>query len=313
MSTIHVLTEKPVAYDSPDHIQPFGTANDNSINKRFNRKLLRLIPPAEIRLLDIGCSGGGFVKSILDAGGFAIGIEGSDFSQKRKRAEWATIPDNLFTADVTVPFKAVQQSSSTEAEVQIQFNVITAWEFFEHISQQGLPGVVDNILQHLAPNGLVIVSVAPYEDIENGVVLHQTVQPRAWWIAKFQELGLQYREEFMNYFTYDWVRGGPHRASFTLVLSRNNEQPLHIDRLRSLKLFYLPWESCRPFLRYLVGTLRNQWMSLETFLWVVGLLGVIFPVAAPQLAGSVLGGYLILSGMCFLGLAILKAAYLNRR
>ena len=52
-------------------------------------------------LLDIGCSGGGFVRDLLDDGHIAIGLEGSDYSKKSRRAEWAIIPDFLFTADVT--------------------------------------------------------------------------------------------------------------------------------------------------------------------------------------------------------------------
>src|SRR5665213_486259 len=103
--------------------------NDNSVNHAFNRKLFGLLPVASVRLLDLGCSGGAAVRSILEAGGFAIGIDGSDYSQKSRRAEWATIPDYLFTADATAPF-AVKNCSPES----IKFNVITAWEFFEHIA-----------------------------------------------------------------------------------------------------------------------------------------------------------------------------------
>ena len=49
------------------------------------------------------------MKSILDAGGFAVGVEGSDYSQRHKRAEWATIPDHLFTTDATVPFQLSEE------------------------------------------------------------------------------------------------------------------------------------------------------------------------------------------------------------
>src|SRR4051794_1825047 len=128
MATITIETQKPVAYDSPDHIQPVGTALDNSTSRRFNRKLFDYIPPREVRLLDIGCSGGGQVKSILDDGGFAVGIEGSDYSRKKKRAEWATIPGHLFTADVTVPF-TLSEEDGAGGRSPLRFNVITAWEF----------------------------------------------------------------------------------------------------------------------------------------------------------------------------------------
>src|SRR4051812_40605701 len=106
---IVVKTSKPIAYDSPDHITPVGSARDNHLNHEFNRKLYQVFPIDRVRVLDLGCAGGGFVKSILAAGGFAIGIEGSDYSKVRKRAEWATIPDSLFTADMTEPFEVEEQ------------------------------------------------------------------------------------------------------------------------------------------------------------------------------------------------------------
>src|SRR5262249_488147 len=102
-SPMRLETSKPVAYDSPDHLGPVGTANDNTTNPRFNRKLFAYLP--DVRLLDIGCAGGGLVKSIIDDGGFAVGIEGSDYSKQRRRAEWATIPDRLFTADAAGAFR----------------------------------------------------------------------------------------------------------------------------------------------------------------------------------------------------------------
>ena len=92
---ITIETNVPVALDSLDHIHPHGTGWDNSVWPPFNDKLFALTKTP--RLLDIGCAGGGLVKSIIDDGGFAVGVEGSDLSQRTNRAEWATIPANLFT------------------------------------------------------------------------------------------------------------------------------------------------------------------------------------------------------------------------
>ena len=36
------------------------------------------------------------------------------------------------------------------------------------------------------------MSVSPRSDMHDGVELHQTIQPKAWWIAKFQQLGLEH-------------------------------------------------------------------------------------------------------------------------
>jgi Methyltransferase domain len=248
LSKIFIETPKPIAYDSPDHIEPVGTAADNSTSRRFNAKLFRLIPPNEVRLLDVGCSGGGLVKSILDDGGFAVGIEGSDYSLRHKRAEWATIPDHLFTTDATVPFQLSEEAGA--GKTPLQFNVITAWEFFEHIAEEHIAGIVANILRHLAPRGIVLASIAPYEQVtENGVRLHQTVQQKPWWIDTFSKLGLQNRPEIEDYFHFDWVRGAPDDISFPVAFTRKGEEPIHGERLNSLRLWNKPYEFLRSVYR----------------------------------------------------------------
>ncbi len=194
---IEVITEKPVALDSFDHTNPLGTAFDNHWNPKFNHKLYSLTPADEVRLLDLGCSGGRFVRSILEDGGFAIGIEGSDFSKRFKRAEWTTIPKHLFTADATEPFTVRNCSADP-----VQFNILTAWEFFEHIKEGQLWAVVDNIKRHLEPGGYLIGSISSREED-----YHKTVKPREWWYAFFRKLGFSYLgTEVESFFGNDMVR-----------------------------------------------------------------------------------------------------------
>jgi hypothetical protein len=234
VSTISIDTRKPIAYDSPDHLQPHGTAANNTTNPRFNQKLFRLIPAPRVRLLDIGCSGGGLVKSILDDGGFAVGVEGSDYSLKHKRAEWATIPGHLFTADATEPFQ-LSETDESGRRIPLTFNVITAWEFFEHIPEQGLAAIAKNILNHLAPGGIVMASIADYADVVNGVPLHQTIHMRPWWVEAFARLGFDRQEEVEKYFGFDMVRGLPIDApSFTIALTRAGESPEDPRRIHEL-------------------------------------------------------------------------------
>jgi SAM-dependent methyltransferase len=252
MGMITIETRKPVAYDSPDHLHPSGTALNNTTHRRFNGKLLAYIPPNKVKLLDIGCAGGGLVKSILDAGGFAVGIEGSDYSQKIGRAEWATIPDHLFTADATEPFALFEESHAGE-RLPLLFNVITAWEFFEHIAEPQLDGVVANILRHLAPGGIVLASIATYPIVLDGFTLHQTVHEKPWWVAQFARLGLNQSAEVERYFHYDWLRGSPDRSpsfwSFSIALTRAGEAPIDADRLRALTLRNVPYEVARDVYR----------------------------------------------------------------
>lgn len=51
------------------------------------------------------------------------------------------------------------------------------------------------------------MSVSQNEEIINGVVLHQTVQGREWWIKEFSSLGFSHCERQIQYFNTQYVRG----------------------------------------------------------------------------------------------------------
>ena len=205
---------------SPDHFMPWGTKRDNSVNRRFNDKLYRLYPQArELSILDMGCSGGGFVKSCLDDGCLAVGLEGSDFSKRHRRAEWRTIPEHLFTCDVTGSFDLFIEEA--DERKRLLFDVVTCWEMLEHVKESDIARVAANVKKHLAPRGLWITSISELEDFVQGVQLHQTVKPRAWWVDKFTQLGFHHWEPYVRYFNTQFVRGSKYGApgSFHLVLS----------------------------------------------------------------------------------------------
>ncbi len=214
-----LTTAHPVALASPDHTHPRGTMLDNSTNAAFNAKLYAMAPMVKLSVMDLGCSGGGFVKSLIDDGHAAIGVEGSDYSQRAKRAEWATIPDNLFTADITKPFSV--QCDGTPAT----FDVITAWEVIEHIAEADLVEVCSNVRRHLAPGGIWIMSVCPVSEDIDDVRYHQTIQPFIWWLEYFTAEGFDFHGDIVAHFGSDWIRGPWQLAprSFHLVLSLAGE------------------------------------------------------------------------------------------
>lgn len=226
---IRMATEHPVATASPDHVKPWGTARDNSRNQRFNARLTALLD-CELSVLDLGCSGGGAVRSFIEQGCLAVGVEGSDYSANRLRAEWLTIPESLFTADITKPFRLHGAGAAT-----LRFSVVTLWEVMEHIAEADLPAVFANIDAHLAPGGLVILSVSPNADIVDGVTLHQTVRPRPWWEAFFTAIGWTDHPGIIGTFGEDLVRGGANAPdSFHCALSRKGEIPALSARFRHL-------------------------------------------------------------------------------
>ena len=101
------------------------------------------------------------------------------------------------------------------------FDCITAWEVLEHLAEPDLPGLCDNLHAHLAPAGIFIASVCPHGDGPEGVELHQTVRPRAWWEAFFTEQGFRLDPDLVRWFGNDWIRGPQQGApgSFHLILS----------------------------------------------------------------------------------------------
>jgi hypothetical protein len=217
---------KPLAEDSPDHLVPRGTKVDNSRNPFFNQKLYSLLPGHRLKILDLGCSGGGFVKSCIDDGHMAIGLEGSDYSKQLRRAAWGLIPKNLFTCDVTAPFQLSVHEDKAEAESPITFDVITAWELLEHLPTDRLAQFCANVDRHLKPRALWIVSISDVEDRMGQVVYHQTVQSQEWWTDRLRLYGFQNHPSLVKYFGKDWVRGPFQNAhSFHLVMSRLDEPP----------------------------------------------------------------------------------------
>ena len=197
-------TDRPIATESPDHKWPRGTAFDNSTNRHFNLKLYSYFNHRpDLRLMDLGCSGGALVKSLLEDGYTAVGLEGSDWSRKLRSGEWDTCPHHLLTCDITSRFRVLNRAGEA-----MTFHCITAWEVLEHIPTEKLSTLIDNISHHLEPDGIVVVSVdtAPDSNPVTGAVYHVTLQPKNWWLEQFARAGLVECERH-PFTTRDYVRG----------------------------------------------------------------------------------------------------------
>ena len=237
---VYLRTRHPLASSSPDYVHPHGTKQNNSRYLRFNTKIYQLLEVGQrpLTLLDLGCAGGGFVKSCLDDGCIAVGIEGSDYSMRTARAEWGALGGRfLFTADIARPFET--RVSCGGLDSPLVFDVITAWEVLEHIPEPDLEGVCTNICKHLSAGGIVVMSISTVEYLYEGVALHQTVRPKDWWIAKFARHGLYHQPELERYFARQYVRGrGPEaRTSIHVVLVRDpSRAPIPPRRLLKSRL-----------------------------------------------------------------------------
>ncbi len=198
-------TAAPVAIYSNDHQHPRGVAADNTRHPRFVLASERILGP-RLRVLDIGCAGGGLVVDFLKRGHTAIGLEGSDYALKQQAGSWPLIPHHLFTCDATSPF------TLRDGQGEMRFDLVSAWEVLEHIPEDLLPGLLRNIASHLAAGGMFVGSVATYPDFdaETGVVWHVTLHDRDWWAARFQENGLEVVAS--PYVTLDYPRGSGNPA-----------------------------------------------------------------------------------------------------
>ena len=244
---IAVRTDCPVAYDSPDHLVPWGTRRDNSKNPRFNDKIYRLYAALgrPLRVLDLGCSGGGFIRDCINDGCLAVGIEGSDYSKRMARAEWALLADRfLFTADITRPFSVVDSDSGET----LQFDVVTSWEVLEHLPADRLPTLVENIRRHLAPGGIFVGSIACDSDIVNGVELHQTMEEKPWWKAMFAGNGLYEVPGTLEYFSGQYIRGPRQEGggSFNMTLSADQSPGLSMPARTKKDRILDSWYFSRP-------------------------------------------------------------------
>lgn len=244
---IILKAEREIAYESPDHLYPWGTKRDNSRNRRFNKKLYALFPGFKdpLKVLDLGCSGGGFVKDCIDDGYLAVGLEGSDYSKIHKRAEWGTIPDFLFTCDITGKFEIL--ANAANGPQRVLFDAVTMWEVFEHIAENDIDKVAVNVKNHLKKTGIWVVSISPNEEELEGVKLHLSVHPKEWWIDRLKQNGFIHMEEFVKYFNTQFIRGPKYGAegTFHLVLSPDPSQAPKIPHESFMKRMMDRWIASR--------------------------------------------------------------------
>lgn len=210
-------TDYPIAIDSYDHIDnqvhPAWKSIDKSFNLKFNSKLYQISPPP-VSILDIGCGGGSFVKTILDDGNEAVGLEGSTHPKEMELIGWIDVPNNLFTCDIIHPFIL-----HTGNHISYQFDVVTAWEVLEHIEEQNLPLVFNNIYKHLRVDGLFIMTTPTSinKPPKYGLDHHRTRKGWEWWIETIESYGFARQVELNAHFGKDWVRMGNIREVYKKI------------------------------------------------------------------------------------------------
>jgi len=158
-----------------------------------------LYPQKEVlAFLDLGCAGGGMVLDAALRGHIATGLEGSDLSLQHQRAEWRLLRNNLFTCDITKPFR-IENNGAT-----FQYDVVTMWDVLEHIPEDSLPTLLENIRTHLLDGGLFVASISTL-GYSGDVDWHVTKYPRAWWAEKITDAGFDLYDDLLD--NHDMARG----------------------------------------------------------------------------------------------------------
>jgi len=186
------VTDYPIAYDSPDHIHPVGTVLDHTRHPRFIRACEDYFGASRpLSFLDLGCSAGGIVLDAILRGHVGVGLEGSDISRLQQRAEWRLLGDSLFTCDITRPFELSRQDESP-----FKFDVISAWEVLEHLTPEGVDGMFANLSRHTRSGSVFACSISQVDGgfTDDGVPLHQTLEPLSWWTERAAKHGFHILE-----------------------------------------------------------------------------------------------------------------------
>ena len=175
---------------SKDYSEPKGARHDNSGSTYFTEAIERTFKGNKINFLDLGCAGGQLVKDMYDLRHLAFGIEGSPYQKNHKLNNWVSIPDNLFVSDITEKFRFYTYDENGQS-TKVLFDVISAWDVLEHIPEDRLPGLIENLTKNLKPDGFFICGIADFED--EGY--HVTIQNKEWWIKLFEQHKMRLAED----------------------------------------------------------------------------------------------------------------------
>jgi len=183
--SIQVDTEFALSTDSSDHTNPFGVINDNNSNAEYINAVKKHFDSSPIKVLDLGCAGGAIVVDHLQAGDFAIGLEGSDAVLLGAGKEnWNKYHnENLFLCDISRPFSINENSDP------ILFDYIQTWEVLEHIPTDRLDIVLQNIKACTKNSSLFCGSIAMVPCVSGN---HVSVFPKEEWEKIFYRNGLSF-------------------------------------------------------------------------------------------------------------------------
>lgn len=190
---IKVKTEYPGAFDSLDHLYPVGSINDNFTSHGLLGDVSDYFGVNNtIAMLDLGCAGGQFVRDFVEQGDIAVGLEGSNTALGGSgKGNWKKYHNkNLFLCDIGKPFEILNNGEL------LQFDFVHSEEVFEHIPEENIDCLLQNIKKHMKDNSVCLFGISIVTSIHtlkdgSTVDLHVTNKPADWWIGKFNNNGFE--------------------------------------------------------------------------------------------------------------------------
>lgn len=166
----------------PDAKSPWGACHNWKTNYGFALAMMETHGISHFkfgRLLDLGCSTGRLVQTFHRLGWIAVGLEGSDYPARYAIGAWDGLRGvRLFCCDIGQPF------TIHAAHYPERFNVITAWDVFEHLTQPELVNVCANIERHSDEGTELFLTMDNSSEKPQGIELHQTRWDYETW-ARF--------------------------------------------------------------------------------------------------------------------------------
>jgi predicted TPR repeat methyltransferase len=192
-----IRTRYPIAVDSNDHLIPRGALDQQGHEGIEFFAELRVRYPEIKSILDLGTGTGAFVANGLADDYEICGIDGTDAVDQT--LPWAYYKNKvLFHADLRYSFTLGEEKEvyidefygPTEYRVYPhKFDLITAWDVMEHLTEDTIGNTLDSITRHLVQQGYFMGTIE-FTNTDNELY-HHLCKPREWWLEKFTECGFE--------------------------------------------------------------------------------------------------------------------------
>ncbi|MFN3603778.1 MAG: class I SAM-dependent methyltransferase [Leptonema sp. (in: bacteria)] len=151
-------------------------------------------PPAKV--LDVGCSFGGFVKVFLENGYDAEGIDISKYATKEAQRN-PLLKNRIFYSDIL------------NFSIKKKYDIITLIEVIEHLNNP--EKVFEKIAKLLNPNGLLILQTANFDGLQailQGKRYHYFLPGHLYYYSKSNLIPILKRYDFEKFINYHGVDFG---------------------------------------------------------------------------------------------------------